>query len=60
MDMIAGIFLAASPWIFGFADYVWAPHVIVGVGEVLVVALSKTVPTTEKRHNHAHTTTTAH
>jgi hypothetical protein len=30
LDMLAGALLAASPWIFGFADYVWAPHLIVG------------------------------
>lgn len=31
MDAIAGGFLAVSPWLFGFADIVFWPHVIVGV-----------------------------
>lgn len=33
-DYIASIFLAASPWLFGFNDgpsNVWMPHVVVGV-----------------------------
>ena len=36
IDLIAGIFLAASPWLFGFADRVWAPHLIVGLLEIFV------------------------
>ena len=31
LDYITGAFLAISPWMFGFADVVWAPHVIVGI-----------------------------
>jgi hypothetical protein len=34
MDVIAGIFLAASPWIFGFSDEVYLPHLIVGILEI--------------------------
>jgi len=33
-DYVAGLLLAASPWIFGFADNranVWMPHLILGV-----------------------------
>jgi hypothetical protein len=39
IDVVAGAFLAASPWIFGFADEsanVWAPHVIVGLAAVFL------------------------
>jgi general stress protein CsbA len=39
IDVVAGGFLAASPWIFGFADEsanVWAPHVIVGLAAVFL------------------------
>jgi hypothetical protein len=38
-DVVAGLFLAASPWIFGFADEsanVWAPHVLVGLAAVFL------------------------
>jgi hypothetical protein len=34
MDVIAGIFLAASPWLFGFSDEVYLPHLIVGILEI--------------------------
>ncbi len=36
-DIAAGAVLAASPWIFGFADEsanVWVPHLVVGVAAV--------------------------
>jgi hypothetical protein len=36
-DVGAGAFLAASPWIFGFADEtanVWVPYVVVGIAAV--------------------------
>ena len=36
-DVVAGAFLAASPWIFGFADEganVWAPFVVVGIAAI--------------------------
>ena len=38
-DVVAGAFLAASPWIFGFADEsanVWAPHLIVGLAAIFL------------------------
>ena len=31
IDVIAGLFLAASPWLFGFAELVYLPHLIVGI-----------------------------
>src|SRR3954451_10073479 len=37
MDVLAGIVLAASPWIFGFADegtQAWLPHLVFGLGLV--------------------------
>lgn len=33
VDVITGIFLAASPWILGFADQVYLPHLILGLFE---------------------------
>lgn len=45
MDFIAGIFLATSPWIFDFDEYVWAPHVIFGLMEVAASLMTRTVPT---------------
>src|SRR6476661_1786914 len=34
MDVLAGLFLAASPWIFGFNDVVYLPHLIIGIMEM--------------------------
>lgn len=34
LDMVTGVFLALTPWFFGFADedwFVWVPHVVVGI-----------------------------
>jgi hypothetical protein len=31
LDLIAGVFVAISPWLFGFADVIWQPHVVVGL-----------------------------
>jgi len=34
IDVLTGIFLAASPWLFGFADEetnAWLPHLVVGI-----------------------------
>ncbi len=39
IDIAAGTVLAASPWIFGFADEtanVWAPHVVVGLAAIFL------------------------
>jgi hypothetical protein len=44
MDAGAAIILAASPWLFGFSKFVYLPHLMLGLGEVLVVAMSETQP----------------
>ena len=44
IDMMSGILLAASPWLFGFSEYVYLPHVIFGLAEIGAVLLSKTKP----------------
>jgi uncharacterized membrane protein HdeD (DUF308 family) len=39
IDVVAGAMLAASPWLFGFADEsanVWLPHVIVGAAAIFL------------------------
>ena len=54
VDALAAIFLALSPFLFGFSNQevrVWLPHVVVGIAVILVVAVSKTHPeTTVGRH----------
>lgn len=34
LDVLSGIFLAASPWLLGFADKVYLPHLILGIIEI--------------------------
>lgn len=62
IDFLAGAFLAASPWIFGFNEYVYLPHLIVGIVEMGAVAMTDPVPAytshkgmvSDKEHRHAH------
>lgn len=56
LDTLSGIFLAASPWIFGFAKEVFIPHLILGVLEICAVVMTKTTDTNNYRnsvHSHA-------
>src|SRR3954464_12540901 len=34
LDALSGALLAASPWLFGFAGRVWAPHLLAGLFEI--------------------------
>lgn len=40
LDMLSGMLLAASPWLFGFADRVFLPHFILGIIEIVAVMLT--------------------
>ncbi|NGP16313.1 SPW repeat domain-containing protein [Devosia aurantiaca] len=40
LDVLVGLVLLVSPWLFNFADQIWWPHVLVGVLSFIVVALS--------------------
>jgi len=44
LDALSGIFLAASPWIFHFSEYVYLPHLIVGIFEILAAAITDSTP----------------
>jgi hypothetical protein len=44
LDIGSGVLLAASPWLFGFADRVFWPHVILGVLEIGAGIMTRTVP----------------
>ena len=44
LDLAGGLFLAASPWLFGFAQTVWIPHVAFGMFSVAASFLTSTVP----------------
>ena len=34
LDILSGILLAASPWLLGFADTVYQPHLVLGIIEI--------------------------
>lgn len=44
IDLVAGLFLAASPWLFNFVTIVYAPHLIIGLLAVFMVAATKRGP----------------
>jgi hypothetical protein len=47
VDLLASLFLAASPFLFGFvkeSSSHWLPHLVVGIAVVLVVLVSQTSP----------------
>lgn len=48
LDIAGGVVLAASPWLFGFADFVYWPHVIFGALEVGAGLMTQRVPSTQR------------
>ena len=40
MDFALGVLLAASPWLFGFSGRVYWPHLILGLAEIGVAAMT--------------------
>jgi len=55
LDLLSGAFLAASPWIFGFASVVFLPHVIFGAAEIVSVLLTRETDNyVHHSHHHAH------
>lgn len=40
VDAVAGLVLLASPWVFGFADRIWWPHVLFGAIAIVVPLLT--------------------
>ncbi|WP_090156516.1 SPW repeat domain-containing protein [Dyadobacter soli] len=40
VDLVSGALLAASPWLFGFAEQVYLPHLVMGLFEVSVGLLT--------------------
>lgn len=50
MDLLGGLFLAVSPWLFDFADYVYLPHLIFGLLEIGASLMTEKVPA----ENHTH------
>ena len=44
IDMLAGLVLATSPWLFHFSNRIMWPHVTFGLAEILIVLMSSSIP----------------
>jgi hypothetical protein len=44
LDMMSGFLLAASPWLFGFADVVYVPHLLLGIFEIGAALMTRRDP----------------
>ncbi|MBF8963115.1 SPW repeat protein [Pontibacter sp. FD36] len=51
LDFGIGVILALSPWLFGFADYVYAPHLIFGVFSILASLTTHRTPSRAYKTN---------
>jgi len=49
LDAASGVLLAASPWLFGFSDVVYLPHLIIGLFEVVAALTTRTTPSRNHR-----------
>jgi len=47
LDLASGIFLAASPWIFGFAKKTYLPHLVMGLFEIGAALVTEQEPEDE-------------
>jgi hypothetical protein len=62
MDVLAGVVLAASPWIFGFADEgtnAWLPHLLLGlalIGSGTMTQAERETASSRSRSSRARTT----
>lgn len=41
LDFASGVLFALSPWIFGFAETVWIPHVVAGLFEIMASLITR-------------------
>lgn len=49
LDALSGLLLAVSPWLFGFDQQVWMPHLALGIFEIVTAAITNTIPGYERR-----------
>lgn len=59
LDILGGAILAVSPWLFNFDEYVYLPHLILGLAEIGAGIFTKKVPETHPATAH-HADTSAH
>jgi hypothetical protein len=51
LDAGSGLLLAASPWLFGFADYIVWPHVLFGLFEIGAALMTQRTPHPADSHD---------
>ncbi len=44
VDFVGGLLLAVSPWLFGFAEIIWWPHLLIGLMEIVVAVITQRQP----------------
>ena len=52
IDMLGGFFLAVSPWLLGFSDQVYLPHLVLGLLEIGAGMLTQRAPHHENTPQH--------
>lgn len=45
LDGLGGALLAISPWLFGFSDLIYWPHLVLGLLEIGASLMTETAPT---------------
>lgn len=53
LDLITGIILCISPWLFGFSHLVWTPHFLLGIIMVCISIVTKPRPSATYRNKRA-------
>jgi hypothetical protein len=51
MDAVAGALLAVSPWLFGFSDRIWVPHLLFGLIELGTSFMTQRKPTSARHRS---------
>jgi hypothetical protein len=52
-DGVVGLLLSISPWLLGFDQVAWIPHIVLGIALILLAFFSETVPGYERRQSGA-------
>jgi len=53
LDGMGGAFLTLSPWLFGFADRVYLPHLLFGLFSVAASLITRTDPLQPSGHRYS-------
>ncbi|EMR01328.1 SPW repeat domain-containing protein [Cesiribacter andamanensis] len=54
LDILGGAFLAVSPWLFDFNEWVYMPHLLLGLAEVGAGIFTRTTPDRAPVHTPVH------